>query len=116
MKFLVQLMATLISALLLQLFFPWWIIGITAFSCGYLFKSTQNFLAGFLAIAILWGGYAVILDSAGAAPLAERVAGIFTISKPLLFLATSLVGGLIGGFACLSGSLFKTTKRKSLYY
>jgi hypothetical protein len=116
MKFLIQLFAILISAFVLQLFFPWWTIAITAFAFGYLLKSNQNFFSGFLAIALLWGGYAFFLDSAGAAPLAERVAGVLSINKTLLFFVTSLLGGLVAGFACLTGSLLKTEKRKSSYY
>lgn len=116
MKFLIQLIAILGSALVLQLFFPWWTMALAAFAFGYLLKSNQNFFAGFLAIAILWGGYAFFLDSAGAAPLADRVAGILSINKTLLFFVTALLGGLVAGFACLTGSLLKTEKRKSLYY
>lgn len=116
MKFLLQLLAILLSALVVQLYLPWWTMAIAAFAFGYLLKSSQNFFAGFLAIALLWGGYAFFLDSAAAAPLAERVAGILSINKTLLFFATSLLGGLVAGFACLTGSLLKTEKRKSQYY
>ncbi|MCZ8214945.1 MAG: hypothetical protein O9262_01835 [Cyclobacteriaceae bacterium] len=116
MKFLVQLLFIVAGSFLIQLFLPWWSIAIVAFAGGFLFKSSQNFLAGFLSLALLWGLYAFWIDLGGAAPLADRVAGISSISKPLLFVLTAVVGGLVGGFAALSGSILKKDKRKSLYY
>jgi hypothetical protein len=116
MKFGIQLIAIAVGSLVAQLFLPWWSIALVAFACGYGLKSSQNFLAGFLAVGILWAGYAYFLDAAGAAPLAERVAGILTISKNLLFLVTAFVGGLVGGLAAVTGSLLRQEKRKSLYY
>ena len=116
MKFLLQLIVIVAGALIAQVLLPWWSIAIAAFAGGYLFKSSQNFLAGFMAIALLWGVYALWLDNGGAAPLADRVAGILAISKTLLFVVTAVLGGLVGGFAAYTGSLLKKDKRKSLYY
>ncbi len=116
MKFLIQVIATAIAAFALELFLPWWSVALAAFALGYLLKSKQNFLAGFLAIAFLWGVYAFLIDFNGAAPLADRVAAILTINKTLLFAVTAFIGGLVGGFAALSGSLLRKEKRKSLYY
>jgi hypothetical protein len=116
MKFLIQFLFIVIGSFLIQLFLPWWSIAIVALAAGYFLKSSQNFLAGFLGVALLWGAYAFWLDQGGAAPLADRVAGILSISKTLLFVLTSLVGGLVAGFAALSGSILKQDKRKSLYY
>jgi hypothetical protein len=116
MRFLFQLMAILGSALVLQLFLPWWTMAIAAFAFGYLLKSNQNFFAGFLAIALLWGGYAFLIESNSAAPLADRVAAILFVNKNLLILITAVLGGLVAGFATVTGSLLRKNKRKSLYY
>ena len=108
MKFLIQLLAILTLAYILELFFPWYYIAVASFVMGYALKSKANFLAGFLAIAILWFVKAYLQNSAGSTDLAERVANIFTLpTKELLFLITSIVGGLVGGFATWSGSLLK---------
>jgi hypothetical protein len=115
MKFLIQVIAILIVAFVLELFMPWWSIALAAFAGGYVLKSKANFLAGLLGIALLWFIKAVMLDASAAAPLAERVAGIFSLSKPLLMLVTALIGGLVGGFAAMTGALLKPKPYSNVY-
>ena len=108
MKFTIQFLAIIALAYLLELFLPWYYIAVASFVMGYVLKSKANFLAGFLAIGLLWFVKAWLQDSAGSSDLAERVANIFTLpNKELLFLVTAIVGGLVGGFATWSGSLLK---------
>ena len=108
MKFLIQLLAIIALAYILELFLPWYYIAVASFVMGYVLKSKANFLAGFMAIGILWSVKAWLQDSAGSSDLTERVANIFTLPrKELLFLVTAIVGGLVGGFAAWSGSLLK---------
>lgn len=108
MKFVTQFLAIIASAYLLELFLPWYYIAVASFVMGYALKSKANFLAGFLAIGILWFVKAWLQDSEGASDLTVRVANIFTLpKKEFLFLATSIVGGLVGGSAAWSGSLLK---------
>ncbi len=113
MKFFIQFIAIIIVAFILELFMPWWCIAIAAFAAGYALKSSANFLAGLIGIALLWLIKAWMLDASSAAPLAERVAAIFSLSKPLLLVVTALIGGLVGGFAAMSGAALK--KEKSRY-
>lgn len=115
MKFLIQLILIAIAAFLLELFMPWWCIAIAAAAGGYALKSKANFLAGLLGIALLWLIKAWLLDSSSAAPLAERVAAIFSLNKPLLMLVTALIGGLVGGFAAMAGAALKKEKRNSSF-
>jgi hypothetical protein len=114
MKFIIQTIAILILAFALELFLPWWSIAIAAFIMGYGLTSGGNFFAGFIAIAVLWSVKALVIDANAAVPLAEKVAAILTVSKPALIAVTALLGGLVGGFAALSGSLLKP--KKSKYY
>lgn len=111
MKFLIQFIAIAIIAFVLELFMPWWSIAIAAFAAGFALKSKANFLAGLLGIAILWLSKALIMEVSAAAPLADRVAGIFSLNKPLLMLLTSLIGGLVGGFAAMTGASLKKERR-----
>ena len=108
MKFFIQLFAIIVLAYLLELFLPWYYIAVASFVMGYVLKSKANFLAGFMAIAMLWLVKAYLQNSAGSTDLVERVANIFTLpKKELLFFITSIVGGLVGGFGAWSGSLLK---------
>lgn len=117
MKFVIQTVLIILFAWVLELFAPWYSIAIAAFVLGYCVKSTANFLAGFSGIAFLWLMKLWITDinAAENLNLADAVSKIFPLnSKALLFLITSFIGGLVGGFACLTGSLLKKGKRK--YY
>ena len=116
MKFFIQFVAIAIVAFILELFMPWWCIAIAAFAAGFALKSKANFLAGLLGIALLWLIKAWMLDASASAPLAERVAAIFSLSKPLLMLVTALIGGLVGGFAAMSGAALKKEKRTDFYH
>jgi len=111
MKFVIQFIAIALAAFILELFMPWWCIAIAALAGGYALKSKANFLAGLLGISLLWLIKAWMLDAAASAPLTERVAAIFSLSKPLLLLVTALLGGLVGGFAAMSGGALKKEKR-----
>lgn len=116
MKFFLQLLFIFILGYVLELFFPWWTIAIAAFLGGIIFDTRSNFGAGFLAIALLWTAKALLIDYVAAAPLADRVATIFSLSKPLLFVVTALIGGLVGGFAAMTGSSLNKRKKKNSYY
>jgi hypothetical protein len=116
MKFFLQLLFIFILGYVLELFFPWWTIAIAAFLGGVIFNTRSNFGAGFLAIALLWTTKALLIDNVAAAPLAGRVATIFSLSKPLLFVVTACIGGLVGGFAAMTGSALNKRKKKNSYY
>jgi len=108
MKFIIQFVAIIFSSHLLAIFTPWYFIALSAFVMGYFLKSNANFLAGFLAIASLWTFNAWLADSSSPVDLADRVAALFSLQhKAMLYALMAVVGGLVGGFACLTGSLLK---------
>ena len=108
MKFLIQFVAILFSAHLLALFMPWYSIAIAAFVMGFLLKSNTNFLAGFAAIATLWAFNALLIDAGSSSDLSERVAKLLMVKyETVLFLVMAVIGGLVGGFAALTGSLLR---------
>jgi hypothetical protein len=115
-RFFIQILIITILASVLELLLPWWSIAIAAFVGGYAFRTNANFLAGLLSIGLLWLFTSFIIDLSSATTLTEKVAMIFSVSKPVLFLLTSLVGGLVGGFAAMSGSALRKEKRKLKYY
>ena len=104
-------LSILVAGCLVQLFLPWWSIALIAVVFGFFFKqhSELAFLAGFLAVFILWTGYAYLLSSTNnhllAGKIAELMAPLTGGSKNVLLLLTGLVGGLVGGLGTLTGSL-----------
>ncbi|MBX2944915.1 MAG: hypothetical protein KF725_03690 [Cyclobacteriaceae bacterium] len=109
MRFMVQIILIVALAWIAESFFPWWSSVIAAAVVGFLYKSKANFLAGFIAIALLWLIKAVITDLNAAVPLADKIAKILLVnSKILLLVLTATLGGLAGGFGALTGSLLKS--------
>lgn len=108
MKFIIQLLAIIFFSHLIAVFTPWYCIALSCFAMGYLLKSNANFLAGFLGIASLWIFNAWLAESSSSAELTSRVAALFSLKhKELLYAVMAVVGGLVGGFAALTGSLLK---------
>ena len=116
MRFLLQFLFILLVAWILELFLNWWSIAIAAALGGLLFRSNANFLAGFLAIALLWLFTIWRLETASTSPLSDNVAALFNTDKTILTLITCLLGGLIGGMAALTGGLLLKNHRKRKYY
>jgi hypothetical protein len=111
MRFSVQILAIVILGFFLELFLPWWSVAIAAFLGGVLVNTRMNFLAGFLAIAILWFVKAVITDLSTDSDLTTRVAMVFMLhSKTLLMLITLVLGGVVGGFAAMSGGVLRKSR------
>ncbi len=108
-NFLISVTLIATSSAALQLFMPWWIIAVVAFLVAYFLK--QNALAafgsGFLGVFLLWMLCAFLLSAANDNLLASKVAMLLPLkgSVKALLLVTGLVGGLVSGFAAITGSL-----------
>ncbi|MEL7531687.1 MAG: hypothetical protein AAFN10_10285 [Bacteroidota bacterium] len=110
-----------------QLYLPFWIAAVVAFIVGFLLserpqgrsfgrkkkRNSFSFLAGFIALALLWGGLAFYLDLENASVLSSKLSQYLlkAESGPMagpypLVIMTSLIGGLIGGFGAMTGNLF----------
>lgn len=73
-----------------------------AFAVGN--KSGVSFAAGFVGVGILWFGMAFYIDQATHSILTEKVNKLLPLNS---FVLTTLIGGLVGGFAALTGALLK---------
>ncbi|HEY5369123.1 MAG TPA: hypothetical protein VIJ75_09040 [Hanamia sp.] len=108
MKFIVTIILILLFSFLAGLYFPWWSIAIVAFILSMLIpqKPWVSFLAGYLALFLLWGSLSVWISVSNGHVLAHRVSMlIFSTDSPfLLITATALIGALVAGFAALSAS------------
>ena len=114
MKFLYQTLATILGCLVVQYFLPWWTMAIVAFGFGYFFqnKGLVSFLAGFTAVGLLWLIMAYRIDASTQSILTEKINRLFPVNVFVLMIA---VGGLVGGFAALTGALMNP-KKISKYY
>ena len=99
-----------VTALVLQLFLPWWSIAVAGFACGVLFRQKRGmaFLGGFMGIFLFWGIMAGYITWVNDGILPGRLASLFSLPAGwLAVLATALTGGLVGGLSAISGSLLR---------
>lgn len=113
MKFFVATILTALLAFISGLFLPWWGIAITSLLVAVLVhqKAGKAFLAGFVGVFILWAGLAWWIDMKNNGILSKKIAGILPLggSSVVLILVTGLVGGLVAGFAAMSGSYLRAS-------
>jgi hypothetical protein len=112
MKFIVALILTALLSFAVGLAgtLPWWSFAVCAFLVALAIhqKGWKAFLSGFLALAILWGGLALFYDLRNEQLLSTKIAALLSIgSSVLLILITALAGGLVAGFAALTGSYLR---------
>lgn len=106
MKFLVQTISIMVLSFILQYFLPWWTMAIASFAVAYIFDDPpgKSFVAGFLAIALLWLGMALVIDFSTDSILTPKINQLMPLN---VFVLTALVGGLIGGLSSLTGALLR---------
>jgi hypothetical protein len=111
MKFFVSLLLIALLSYAACLFFPWWSIAVMAFLVAAIIpqKPGWAFLAGFTALFILWLAVTAFISGANDHLLAQKLSQIIikTDSHVLLIFLTAMIGGLVAGFAALSGSLLR---------
>ena len=116
MKFIVAIFLSALLAFAGGLFFPWWSIAVTSFIvavCIHL-RALIAFLAGFLGVAMLWGGLAVWIDNQNQHLLATKIANVLPLGGSAIYLiaVTALIGGLVSGFGAMTGAYLRRVKRR----
>lgn len=95
---------------------PWWSFAITSLIVAVAVhqRAGRAFLSGFLGLFLLWGVLAFMKDAANQHILSTKVSQLFlkNDSYILMILITAVVGGLISGFAALTGSYMKRAPRR----
>ena len=113
MKFFVAIILTAFLAFISGLFFPWWGIAVASILVAVLVhqKAGKAFLAGFLGVFLLWAGLALWIDMKNNGILSKKIALVLPLggNAILLILVTGLVGGLVAGFAAMSGSFLRSS-------
>ncbi len=114
MKFIVSLFIIALLSFAACLYFPWWSIAIVGFLVAVVIPQNQgkSFLTGFLALFLLWGGLSFWISNNNDQILAHKISLLFLkVDSPnLLIFATALIGGVVAGFASLTGSFIKKKK------
>jgi hypothetical protein len=115
MKFILALLLTAVLGFLAGLFLPWWSIAIVAFVVALLIPQNLilSFVSGMLGIFSLWAVLAIWIDLKNDSILSHRISELMKIggSSVLLICVTALIGGIVGGFAALSGSSLRPVRR-----
>lgn len=112
MKFIVALLLTALLSFAIGLFpsLPWWSFAVTAFIIALTIhqKAWKAFLSAFLGLALLWALLAIYYDLQNHHLLSSKIATLLSIgNSALLILVTAIVGGLVAGFAALTGSYLR---------
>lgn len=122
MKLLIRLIAIGILTYFISPLAFWWIAMVIAFAVCYISPSSSlnAFVAGFLGVGLVWIGYAWSLDVVNKSNFSNIIVKLFPVNESFyLILITGLVGGLVGGFAAISGTTFRQIflkqKKRSLY-
>lgn len=114
MKLIAHIIVVLLISWLLQTFLPWWTMAIGAFATGLFFRQGgfRSFFAGLIGVGLLWFGMAYFIDASTDSILSSKVAAIFpTKTVGLLMLITAVIGGLVGGFASMTGGIISYQKK-----
>jgi hypothetical protein len=117
MKFLIATILTAVLSFIAGIFIPlWWFFAIVALLVALLVhqKAGKAFFAGFLGLFILWGLLASWIDMKNEGILSAKIAALLPLggSSWALILITGFIGGLVAGFAGLSGSYLRSAPSK----
>lgn len=88
----------------------WWVAAIDAILAAMLVgKSARgSFFSGFFSVGLVWLSYAYWLDAQNERLLSKKIAQLIQVPSPTyLLIITALIGGLVGGFAALTGYSIK---------
>jgi hypothetical protein len=113
MKFLIATILTAVLSFIAGIYIPlWWFFAIVALLVAVLVhqRAARAFFAGFFALFILWGVLAFWINMKNDGILSAKIAALFPLSgsSSALMLVTGFIGGLVAGFAALSGSYLRS--------
>ena len=103
--------AIILLGVLAQLLFPWWIIALVALYVGYFVHESpaKSFAYGTAAVTLMWLTYAGIQSSMNGGLMSASVSGMTAgkLSAAQLMVFTGVLGGLVGGFAAMTGTMLR---------
>lgn len=111
MKFIVKIVLIIVLSFLGQMVLPFWIVAIAGILASLVIKSNgfTSFLAGFLGVFILWFLSAYFIDQGAQSILSDKMITIIPVGSVMLLITVSaVIGGLVGGFGALTGSILQS--------
>lgn len=106
-KNILNLLTTLVFALILSFLLPWWSVMLAAFLTTLIFplKGVATFFIPFLAIFGFWLAYTFMLSSNNDFTLASKIAVLLPLggNAYALIAVTAVIGGLAAGVAGIFG-------------
>lgn len=106
-KNITNFIATIIIALILSQFLPWWSVMVASFITALAFSLNKIavFFVPFIAIMMFWIVYSFWLSSANDFILAKKIAVLLPLkgNAYLLILVTGIIGGIAAGFSAVFG-------------
>jgi len=115
-KNIINFIATIILAILLSIFLPWWSVMTAALTTALFvpLKKAAVFFVPFLAILLFWIVYSYLLSSGNDFTLAKRIAILLPLggNPYVLMLVTGAIGGLAAGIAAVFGKQLSLMVKK----
>lgn len=115
MRFILSILLIAALSFIAGLVLPWWSIAIVAFIVALCLPQSTGlgFLSGFLGIFILWFILAFWIDIKNESLLSHKIAQLFPLggSSIAIIFVSALIGGLVGGFAAMSGNSLRPYRR-----
>ena len=106
----------IMSTFILGYFFDWWTVAIAAFIGGFFLgtASGETFAKGMVAVLILWLLMVLYHHFSTHGILSNKIAQVLPVggNVGILIIATVLIGGLVGGWAAMSGFFIRNLFRK----
>jgi len=107
----INFIVTLVLAIGLSFFLPWWGIMAAALITGFVIplKKISVFMIPFLAVFLYWFVYSYWLSSENDFILAKKIATLFSLNANayLLVFVTALIGGIAAGISGVFGRQIK---------
>lgn len=110
-KFILVLLLLILCVFSTGLFFPWWSMAVVSFLIAIFIpmKPWRYLLAGFFSACLFWGGMTYWISMKNDHILAHRISQLIIQedNPTYLIMLTALMGAMVGGVSCWSGSLVR---------
>lgn len=112
----INFVVTIIVALILAQFLPWWSVMVAGFVSSLFFslKKFAVFFVPFLAIFVFWTLYAYVGAAQNDFTLSRKISNLLTLggSEYTLIMVTGIIGGLAAGISALLGKQLSVLVKK----